>query len=143
MKTALLVIFVTLVACSPQKRLNRLIDNHPELSQTDTVTVRDTFVIEAIRHDTVLHLDSLQDTVYIQKDRLKIKTVIRDNKIFIEGECETDTIFTEILVPVEKLIYVQDTFWTDVKKKFKKYWWWLIVATVLIIAGRFAKKIIP
>lgn len=60
------IIFIIslLVACSPQKRLNRIVSNHPELaasSKTVTVTIHDTIYIPAVQDTVHIH-----DTVYLQ-----------------------------------------------------------------------------
>lgn len=64
-----LIIFITfiislLVACSPQKRLNRIVSNHPELaasSKTVTVTIHDTIYIPAVQDTVHIH-----DTLYLK-----------------------------------------------------------------------------
>lgn len=64
-----LIIFITfiislLLACSPQKRLNRIVSKHPELaasSKTVTVTIQDTIYIPAVQDTVHIH-----DTVYLQ-----------------------------------------------------------------------------
>lgn len=65
MKRFLIIFIISLlVACSPQKRLNRIVSNHPELaasSKTVTVTVHDTIYIPAVQDTVHIH-----DTVYLQ-----------------------------------------------------------------------------
>ncbi|MCQ2959542.1 MAG: hypothetical protein MJ198_05065 [Bacteroidales bacterium] len=65
MKRFLIIFIVSiLVACCPQKRLNRIVTNHPELaatSQTIMVTVHDTIYIEAAQDTVHIH-----DTVYLK-----------------------------------------------------------------------------
>lgn len=78
MRAFVLILFFCLVAgCSPQKRLQRLLSNNPELQQTavkpDTLTVYhvDTFTTEAWELDTFFSL--LTDTVFtVMKDSNKI-----------------------------------------------------------------------
>lgn len=41
----LLPIILLLVACSPERKLQRLLSKHPDLSRTDTIVVRDTVVV--------------------------------------------------------------------------------------------------
>ena len=138
----ILIVSIYFVSCSPQKRLNRLIDRHPELSQQDTIRDTVTFIIPEVRVDTFLTLENLLDTVYITEDRLKIKTIYKDNKIFIQGKCETDTVEIIREIPVERVIYLQDTLWSEVKRKAKKYAWILIVITLFIVGKRLAQKFI-
>lgn len=64
MRKFLILLAILLVSCSPQKRLNRIVSNHPELAaakKSVTVTVHDTIYIEA-QKDTVY----IPDTIYLQ-----------------------------------------------------------------------------
>lgn len=110
--TILALLCLCLVACSPQKRLQRLIAKHPELVRTDTITVHDTITIPG---DTVRDVRWLMahDTITIENERQVVR-VIRiptgspcDTARFlasIEGIVKPDTIYREIRVPVEKLV---------------------------------------
>jgi len=138
-----LILILVLISCGPQKRLNKLIDNNPELVQNDTIRDTISVIVPEIRTDTFISLDSLIDTVYITKDRLQIKTVIRDNQLFIEGKCDADTIYKSIEIPVEKVVYLKDTPWTDVKKYAKRWWRWLLGLSIVALAVRLAKKFLP
>lgn len=135
-----LIISLLLFSCSPQKRLNKILDRNPEFKQVDTLTILDTIYTDNVRLDTVFDIDSLHDTIIVERDKLRIKTVFRDNKIYVEGECESDTVFFERKIPVEKIIYVEDSFWTDVKKFFRKSWRILIMLVVVAVGVRLAKK---
>ena len=138
-----LILILVLISCGPQKRLNKLIDNNPELVQNDTIRDTISVIVPEIRTDTFISLDSLIDTVYVTKDRLQIKTVIRDNQLFIEGKCDADTIYKSIEIPVEKVVYLKDTPWTDVKKYVKRWWRWLLGLSIVALAVRLAKKFLP
>jgi hypothetical protein len=93
-----------LVACSPSKRLARLVKKHPELVKVDTLRVHDTTITEHVRKDTVLNWNTLYDTAYIVKDKLSIRVVRVNDSIYIRGECLPDTIYKTIEVPYN---YVQ------------------------------------
>jgi len=93
-----ILIILTVVSCFPSKkvcerRIARYVDNYPSLNKKDTITVIDTIpvLIESIQHDTVVEHDV--DSFTIIKDRLRIKYVRRDSLIYIEGECQSDTIY--------------------------------------------------
>ena len=133
---------VILYACSPQKRLNRLIEKHPELVQNDTIHDTTRVITERVRIDTVLTLETLSDTVILTKDKLKIKTVFLNNEIFIQGECESDTIIVTKEILVERLNYIPDTPWTDFKKLLSKWWKWLLIITLVFLGYRIARKFI-
>ena len=79
-------------------------------------------------HVKEVHHAPPQDTVLIEKERLKIKVVrLPGDSIFVEGKCESDTIVVRTTHTVTKTI--------DAKGGIK--WWWLILAG-LIGAGAIA-----
>ena len=42
------ILICLIVGCSPQKRLNRLLTKYPQLTQQDTIVVRDTVYMEKL-----------------------------------------------------------------------------------------------
>ena len=50
--TILFLLLYFLFSCTPQRRLNRLLTNHPELLEKDTIIVRDTVVVQNYNYDT-------------------------------------------------------------------------------------------
>lgn len=83
-----------------------MVKNHPWLLTTDTLIIKDTIrdtiriTIPEVRVDTVVKVDQLYDTITITKDRLKVKVWRVDDKVYINGKC--DTVFIE--KPYEKII---------------------------------------
>ena len=59
MVVILMVTIVTLaiLGCSPQKKLNRLLDKHPTLLRMDTILWSDTLIRWGIRVDTISPID--------------------------------------------------------------------------------------
>lgn len=79
-------------SCSPQTRFDRLIEKHPYLIQTDTIIVHDTVLVKSpgVYADTIVEYKELHDTVFLEKEQLKVKVYIdREKKVYIEGECDT------------------------------------------------------
>jgi uncharacterized protein YneF (UPF0154 family) len=112
-----LVIYI-LGSCSPQKRLNRLLDKHPELKETQTLVIRDTIrtTVPGSKGDTVVSLlnisDSVgfncdSDTARITEGLLSASAWVSGDSLYLEAEC--DTVYLEIpyekTVEVEKIIY--------------------------------------
>jgi hypothetical protein len=91
-------------SCTPQKRLNRLIAFHPELKTTDTIRIQDTTIIPATRIDTSFHESKLNDTVIINKEKLKLKLHCIHDTVYVEAEREADTVVIEKEVAVEKVV---------------------------------------
>lgn len=54
---ALLILCSLLLACSPSKRIARLIDNHPELLRPQIIRLRDTITTNYFRKDSLLILN--------------------------------------------------------------------------------------
>jgi hypothetical protein len=77
----LAILAFTAASCSPQKRLARLLNHHPELVKDTTFT--DTVTISSFLHDTTLQLSSCDsgttDTFIVEKPRF-ITTIIRSGK---------------------------------------------------------------
>lgn len=113
-----------LTACSPQKRLNKLLMKYPELR--DTVVIHDTVeaVVEYVRADTVLRWVP-GDTIYLTKDRLRVRTVIRPDTVWQLGECLADTVYVPVRyeVPV-----VQPTK----MERVLPWWGWLLLALAFV-----------
>jgi hypothetical protein len=137
-----LILILFLYSCSAQSRLNRLIEKHPDLVQNDTIKDTTRIITEKVMVDTFLSLNNMVDTVYLEKDKLKIKTVFLNNEIFIQGECESDTIIVTKEIPVERLNYIPDTPWTDFKKFIKTWWKWLLGITLIIVVYRITRKFV-
>ena len=127
----LLLIIVIVLSCTPQRRFTRLIDKHPHLLTTDSVTVVDTFIMEVPRvvHDTLIcqhfFTQITRDTLVLQKERLTVKIfhdTIKKN-VFIRGECDTITVekIVERKIPVK--YYEKTPLW-------KKIFNWLMVAAI-------------
>ena len=104
---------ILLVACSPQKRMNRLIKKFPNLVQLDTIRIVDTVIVPTIEHDTTtIFKVSTHDTV-INSEKVFLKyfydTLTRE--IHHEYICFGDTIIQEKIVQVEKVIYKELDWW--------------------------------
>lgn len=114
MKYAPLLLLCFLFACSPQKRLNRLIAKHPELVTHDTIVVNDTIMVDRVEAHTVEILMP-GDTLYVDRDRLHVKVVkMPGDSIYVQGICDADTIYREVKVPcdtVQPVKEVQVTGW--------------------------------
>ena len=130
MKILILILIFTITSCSPQKRLQRLVKNNPELIRVDTIHFRDTInvVTNEVYKDTLLTLKSIsKDTLIITKENLRIKTFYNyhTDSIFISGECQSDTVFVpyEVAIPVKSVVVEQAGFN------------WNKLITVLIIIG--------
>ena len=107
------ILLLLLVSCTPQKRLNRLITKHPNLIQLDTLIVRDTIVIESYNYDTITTFKYSDTTIIVNTEKVLAKYYFDTlrQEIWHKIECKEDTIFYEKLVPVEKVVYKELSFW--------------------------------
>jgi hypothetical protein len=96
-----------IIACTPQRRFDRLVKKHPYLLTSDTLIVKDTIrdtiriTIPEVEIDTVVDAYKLYDTITLYKDRIKVKVWRVKDKVYISGKC--DTIYIE--KPIERVVY--------------------------------------
>lgn len=129
-----------LIACSPQKKLNRLINKYPYLVETkiDTIYSIDTVII--LDYDTTVVNNIIKqrtDTViYNEKVFLKYFYDTLRQEIIHEVECFGDTIIKEKIIPykVEKVVYKELTWWQQYKHL-------IIIFALLILALIVLKKL--
>jgi hypothetical protein len=108
---------ILLVACTPQKRMNRLIKKFPHLTETkiDTIRLIDTFVIQ--QYDTTLISNVIKQdcVIVINNERVKIsyKYDTIKEQIIHSVKLPNDTIFKEKIIPieVEKVVYKEISWW--------------------------------
>ena len=138
-----ILLFFTITSCSPVKRFNRLIERHPELITSDTVTLVDTIrvVIPEVKVDTVVSVKSLLDTVYLEQEQLKVKVWMKGDQVFIQGKCDTVYVdkIIERKVPVK--YYQKVTTFSDVMKYlYKTIWILFFMLLIIYIIYRFLLK---
>ncbi len=94
----LLPLLIVIMACSPKTRFTRLVTKHPELLTQDSVVLVDTVrvVIPEVRVDTVVKVNDLLDTIFLEQDQLKVKVWMKGDQVFIEGKC--DTVFVDKII---------------------------------------------
>jgi hypothetical protein len=138
-----ILLFFTILSCSPVKRFNRLIERHPELITSDTVTLVDTFrvVVPEVKVDTVVSVESLLDTVYLEQERLKVKVWMRGDQVFIQGKCDTVYVdkIIERKIPVK--YYKKEITFSDVMQYiFKSVWILFAMLLFVYLIYRFLLK---
>jgi hypothetical protein len=110
-----ILLTLTMIACSPTKRFTRLIEKYPYLITTDTVLIKDTITlyVPEVTTDTVVTIQQLTDTITLTKERVTVKAwyVPKEKLVYIQGKCDPIYI-TKI---VERKVPV---------KYYEKYPWW-------------------
>ena len=133
---------VLLFACSPQKRMNRLIKKFPHLTETriDTIRFVDTFVIE--QYDTTLVNNFIKQdcVIIINNERVKIsyKYDTIKEQIVHSIKLPNDTIYKEKIIPieVEKVVYKEINWW---EKYQSLIYIGLVLFVLLVIYKRLTK----
>ncbi len=123
-----LIIILLLTSCSANwhlkqsKRHLKIAEQKGAVIMPDTVYVERRVIVPEVKTDTIFH--ALEgDTVFITKDKLKIKYVrLAGDSVFIEGKCDPDTV--KINVPVTITKNISAPCWPK---------WWLIVAVLATI----------
>lgn len=140
MRLFIFTLLVFLCSCSAQRRFERLIKNHPELLTTDSITVHDTIrvIVPEVKVDTVVDVQKLLDTVYLEQEQLKVKVWMdRYNKVYIQGQCDTVYIDKVITRKIPVKYYEKTPTW---KKLFNKILITLFLLLILYAVYRIIKK---
>jgi len=106
MKYLIPLLFV-IIACTPQRRFDRLVKKYPYLLTSDTLIIKDTIrdtiriTVPEVEVDTIVSAKELYDTIVLGKDRIKVKVYRVKDKVYISGKC--DTVYIE--KPIERIVY--------------------------------------
>jgi hypothetical protein len=115
-----LITVVLLSSCSAQWHLKRAVKKDPTLLNTDTIAIVDTVVTPPVTlTDTVI--TRTQDTVVVQKDKLKVQVVRSYDTIMVDAVCESDTIVQIVEVPVPSVVMKDSDRWYNKVYKFSFY----------------------
>ena len=115
-----LITIVLLSSCSAQWHLKRAVKKDPTLLKTDTIAIVDTIVTPPVTlTDTVI--TRTQDTVIVQKDKLKVQVVRSYDTIMVDAVCESDTIVQIVEVPVPSVVMKDSDRWYNTVYKFSFY----------------------
>ena len=119
----LLAILPLLLSCGPQfyaRKAEKAIRKLEQLGgkwEVDTAYVAVEIPVPVVRADTFF-ITTEQDTVVLERERLRVQVIREYDTLRVEAECKADTVEVEVPVTIEKKIEVQ----TGLR------WWWLVVA---------------
>lgn len=128
------ILLVLLTSCGANYHLKR--SKYHELKaiskggklRVDTVFKEIPVFIDSVRVDSIFTA-GVGDTVYLEKDRLKIKYVrLKADTFFIDGKCEADTVKITVPVEVKREIQTGAGFW-DI---FKIVLFAVVLTTLLV-----------
>jgi hypothetical protein len=92
------LLIVLLLSCSPINRHARIVKKFPYVHTIDSIRLIDTIKINTtkIEIDTIVSYNDLIDTVFLNKENLKVKVYTVKDSIYIFGKC--DTIFIDKII---------------------------------------------
>jgi hypothetical protein len=139
MKFLILSTLLILCSCTPQRRFERLITRHPELLTTQYIVVRDTIriTVPEVHVDTIVDKQTLVDTIYLEKEQLKVKVWMKGEKVYIQGKCDTVYIDKVITTKVPVKIYEKTPVW---KKIINFIVTLIFIVVILYILYRLIRK---
>jgi len=126
-----LITIALLSSCSAQWHLKKAIKKDPTLLQTDTIAIVDTVVTPPVTLTDTVTLRT-QDTLVIQKDKLKVKIVRSFDTIMVDAICESDTIVRVVEVPVPSLVMKDSDRWYNKVYKFSFYLLLLLLSALVV-----------
>lgn len=107
-----------------EKRIERLTKRFPELLKKDTITIRDTTILNSILTDSFFGINF--DTIFIENDRASVRLIRIKDTIYAQLEAKTDTITMEKIIYRDKIVIKQLNWW-------QKNNWWLVPLIVILI----------
>ena len=135
------VLLSLLFSCSPQQRLNRLLTRHPQLLERDTIVVIDSVIVENYVRDTTTIIQVHDTTTVINNERVVLKyfyDTLRE-VIHHEVKCLGDTVYVETLVPIEKAVFRELSWWD----KYKEFIYiGLVLMMVLLVLKKIGKIVL-
>ena len=126
-----LITIALLSSCGAQWHLKKAIKKDPTLLQTDTIAIVDTVVTPPVTLTDTVTLHT-QDTIVIQKDKLKVKIVRSFDTIMVDAICESDTIVRVVEVPVPSLVMKDSDRWYNKVYKFSFYLLLLLLSALVV-----------
>ena len=133
------VILIFICSCSPQKKLQRLINKHPELLTQDTLNliIHDTVIVEKYNYDTITQLSYHDSTIVVNNEKVYLKyfyDTLR-KEIYHEVICYGDTVYftKEVQVVVEKVVIEELTWWEKWRDTI------IIIGIIIILLFLFKK----
>ena len=129
MRWQLLYLILFFTSCTPLQRLERMQHRHPYLFESKEIRETVQVIVPEVKLDTITLLSA--DTITITKDRLQIRYRTLHDSIWLEGKCEADTIYKEVII--------QSPQTPKYSAKPRNYWVFILIALVLILLISFKK----
>lgn len=152
MRELLIALILILSGCSLEQRvenklrraerkIEKLTILYPQLLKRDTINDTIQITIPKVEVDTFFQGKD-GDTVTLYKDRLRIQYVRQGDTVYLSGECQTDTIYKTVSVPVEQIVVRKQSVIEQITQHGKRLIWFFVILAVIGIVIRIAWKFI-
>ena len=131
---SILSVLILISACTPQRRLERLIKHHPELMRIDTVTVKDTVTVPSMAADTFITIGQEFDTIRVNHDSIQLMIVKRHDTLWFSAKTDTLKITHNIKVPYPVIHNVIEKHYAYIYSA-----WALIILIIVFLIFRIIK----
>jgi len=128
MMAILVIMAIVLCSCDCNWHLAQIKKKCGNHLQSDTIRIHDTLFVKESRVDTLFKWTKTSDTVRLNNDRLHVKYFYynHDSTVYIQGKCESLTIYRDKLIYVDKNVFEFDYL--------DKYKWYIIWPLIVILA---------
>ena len=124
-----------------ERKIEKLTIRYPQLLKKDTINDTIKITIPQVKVDTIF-TPTDGDTVTLYKDRLRVQYVRQGDTIYLSGECQSDTIYQVVSVPVEQIVVRKQTILEQIQKQSKRMILVLLILVILAVAIRVLWKFI-
>jgi len=124
-----------------ERKIEKLTIRYPELLKKDTINDTIKITIPQVQVDTIFNSTD-GDTVTLFKDRLRVQYVRQGDTVYLSGECQADTIYQTISIPVEQVVVRKETILEQIEKHSKRLIWLFVILAILYVAIRIIWKFI-
>jgi len=109
-----------------QRKIEKLTIKYPQLLKSDTIHEKIEIITPAVKLDTI-HRVVYGDTIYLDKDKLRIKYIIQNDTLLLSAECASDTIIKEISIPFQQIVVQKRSILERIGSGFKSLIYLLIL----------------
>ena len=124
-----------------ERKIEKLTIRYPKLLKRDTINDTIKITTQEVKVDTIF-TPTDGDTVTLFKDKLRIQYVRQGDTVYLSGECQADTIYQTISIPVEQVVVRKQTILEQIQKQSKRMILVLLILVVLAVAIRVLWKFI-
>ena len=153
MKTLLIaLICLSLSSCSiesrtkrkirrAERKIEKLTIKYPQLLKHDTIHEKIEIITPAVKLDTI-HRVVHGDTIYLDKDKLRIKYIIQNDTLLLSAECKSDTIIKEVSIPFQQIVVKKRSILDRIGSGFKSLIYLLILLFLILLGFKAIIKFI-